>query len=345
MKKFLLVLVGLFAFPNSICALTCMDNCSETLRIEGFDAVCICHGWESWRDPGGRFYNPLTGKYESCNPSDYACRVGVYDEKRIISYNRTSCSSIIEGCDICYGTEECSSCKRGYTLSNGKCVRVSGYGGGTCPAGQYFNSDEKGCRECPENCAVCDSRGFCTRCNDPYEPGEEGKYCQCKYGYAPINGVCEKECQTEVKLEGGVCEEYCAGASEQINGDTIPVSQFRRLCRRAWCPDGSTRKFALGAFIKKQSGPFYSTNDRGYAGEMFPYVYCCPENCADCSDWGQCTSCNAGYTLSNGKCVTSVSCDSGSVEIGGTCVKAATCTYPLKEVADYSGECAGCCTD
>ena len=344
MKKFLLVLVGLFAFPNSICALTCMDNCSETLRTEGFDAVCICHGWEPRRDPG-RFYNPLTGKYESCNPSDYACRVGVYDEKRIISYDRTSCSSVIEGCDICYGTEECSSCKRGYTLSNGKCVRVSGYGGGTCPAGQYFNSDEEGCRECPENCAVCNSRGFCTRCNDPYELGEEGKYCQCKYGYAPINGVCEKECQTEVKLEGGVCEEYCAGASEQIDGERIPFSQFRRLCRRARCPDGSTEKFALGAFIKKQSGPFYLTNDRGYWGEMFPYVYCCPENCADCSDWGQCTSCNDGYTLSNGKCVASVSCDSGSVEIGGTCVKAATCTYPLKEVTDYSGECAGCCTD
>ena len=71
----------------------------------------------------------------------------------------------------------------------------------------------------------------------------------------------------------------------------------------------------------------------------------CPSNCSSCSDSSTCTSCNDGYTLSNGKCVASVSCDSGSVEIGGTCVKAATCTYPLKEVADYSGECAGCCTD
>ena len=107
----------------------------------------------------------------------------------------------------------------------------------------------------------------------------------------------------------------------------------------------------------------------------------CPSGCKECNSYypgsdpsiqiTTCTVCKSGYTLSNGKCVSgseskggmascpvgqywsekdgkcvaSVSCDSGSVEIGGTCVKAATCTYPLKEVADYSGECAGCCTD
>ena len=199
-----------------------------------------------------------------------------------------------------------------------------------------------------------------------------------------INGVCEDIGQYQVNLEGGVCGEYCAGASEQINGDQIPVSQVRRLCKVAQCSDGSTQKFALGAFIKEQDGPFYLINDMEYWGEVRPYVYCCPENCADCSDWGQCTSCFSGYTLSNGECVKkptctngqytasdgtcqpcsnisvpngsclscssstqcdNISCNTGYVKKGSTCVKAATCTYPLKEVTDYSGECAGCCTD
>ncbi len=111
----------------------------------------------------------------------------------------------------------------------------------------------------------------------------------------------------------------------------------------------------------------------------------CPSNCSSCSDSSTCTRCASGYTLSNGACVKTptctsgqyagsdgscrpcsdisiangtclscssssqcdnISCDSGYVWMGGqTCVKAATCQYPLKEVADYSGECAGCCTD
>ena len=110
----------------------------------------------------------------------------------------------------------------------------------------------------------------------------------------------------------------------------------------------------------------------------------CPSNCSSCSDSSTCTSCDDGYTLSNGECVKkptcsngqytasdgtcqpcsnisvpngsclscssssqcdNISCNTGYVKKGGTCVKAATCTYPLKEVTDYSGECAGCCTD
>ena len=110
----------------------------------------------------------------------------------------------------------------------------------------------------------------------------------------------------------------------------------------------------------------------------------CPSNCSSCSDSSTCTSCDYGYTLSNGACVKkptctsgqytasdgtcqpcsnisvpngsclscssssqcdNISCNTGYVKKGSTCVKAATCTYPLKEVADYSGECVGCCTD
>ena len=110
----------------------------------------------------------------------------------------------------------------------------------------------------------------------------------------------------------------------------------------------------------------------------------CPSNCSSCSDSSTCTWCDYGYTLSNGACVKkpacsngqymasdgtcqpcsnisvpngsclscssssqcdNISCNTGYVKKGSTCVKAATCTYPLKEVTDYSGECAGCCTD
>lgn len=65
--------------------------------------------------------------------------------------------------------------------------------------------------------------------------------------------------------------------------------------------------------------------------------------CSPCSSIpvanGQCAACS-----STGDC-TSVSCNSGYASNGTACVKAVSCRYPLKEAADYSGECAGCCTD
>ena len=138
--------------------------------------------------------------------------------------------------------------------------------------------------------------------------------------------------------------------------------------------------------------PGYHLGDAVYEGEharVFHNVCLrdtpvCPSNCSSCSDSSTCTSCDYGYTLSNGECVKkptcsngqytasdgtcqpcsnisvpngsclscssssqcdNISCNAGYVKKGGTCVKAATCTYPLKEVTDYSGECAGCCTD
>ena len=206
MKKFLLILVGLFAFPNSLHALTCEAGC--TLR-EGTEAgtYCTCSGDTSLEARHGcshhQYYNPAKGSCEECNSDYYSCKTGHYDEKGVNGYSVTLCSSVIEGCWICYGTRTCSSCKRGYTLSNGACVKKP-----TCTSGQYTASD----------------------------------------------GTCQP-------------------------------------CSNISVPNGS---------------------------------------CLSCSSSSQCDN---------------ISCNTGYVKKGGTCVKAATCTYPLKEVTDYSGECAGCCTD
>ncbi len=115
------------------------------------------------------------------------------------------------------------------------------------------------------------------------------------------------------------------------------------------------------------------------------HTKCCNgEHVTDCYESGEARICEYGYIVSNGECVKkptcsngqytasdgtcqpcsnisvpngsclscssssqcdNISCNTGYVKKGSTCVKAATCTYPLKEVADYSGECVGCCTD
>ena len=234
---------------------------------------------------------------------------------------RSYADDTVSSCDVCFD---------GYELKEAFTGSWEGEDNNTYRTVTRYMCEERDTPVCPSNCSSCSDSSTCTSCDYGYSlsngkcvsGSEEDSSSKCGNGYVLINGVCEEICQYQVNLEGGVCMKYCAGTVGSS-------SQIRRMCLYARCFDGRAPKSTTATYL----------------GENIPHRYCCPENCADCSDWGQCTSCNSGYTLSNGKCVTSVSCDSGSVEIGGTCVKAATCTYPLKEVADYSGECAGCCTD
>ena len=206
MKKFLLVFAVIFAFPISLRALTCEAGCTLYEGIET-GTYCACSGATSLEYRHGcshhQYYNPVNGSCEECESTYYSCATGSYNEKRVIGRGATPCSSVIEGCWICYGKRTCSSCASGYTLSNGACVKTP-----TCSAGQYPASD----------------------------------------------GTCQP-------------------------------------CSNISVPNGS---------------------------------------CLSCSSSSQCDN---------------ISCNTGYVKKGSTCVKAATCTYPLKEVTDYSGECAGCCTD
>lgn len=76
----------------------------------------------------------------------------------------------------------------------------------------------------------------------------------------------------------------------------------------ATCSDGSTLKSKVMEHYYKETSSSMSIE----------HYYCCPENCAECSDWGQCTTCNDGYTLQDGACV--AGCDQYDVG-NGTCTE------------------------
>lgn len=267
------------------------------------------------------------------------------------------CNSYYPGSDPLIQITTCTVCKSGYTLSNGKCVSGSeseseSEGGMvSCPVGQYlsgkkcvdcstipvqngicractsgsscdavqcangYKTDGTTCvkTECPENCAACDSWGFCYRCNDRYMLSEDRLSCTCGNGYAPLNGGCEEICQYQVNLEGGVCEKYCAGTVGSS-------SQLRRMCLYAKCFNGSEPKSTKAT----------------YGGENISHRYCCPENCLDCSDWGQCTRCYAGYVLENGVCV---NCPSNC----SSCLDGSTCTVCNDGYVLENGICVASC--
>ena len=227
----------------------------------------------------------------------------------------------------------------------------------SCSEGYYWNSIDKRCEQC--FCPTCTeylytyytgsilSRYDCTSCY----PGE---YLERTVDHRNGNGNSCEPC-SDLTIPNGTC---VACVSDE--GELRPGYILGGICTDVVCNDG------------------YILSDSGCVKNE------CPENCASCDSEGLCSECDYGYTLSNGACVKTptcsagqypasdgtcqpcsnisvpngsclscssssqcdnISCNTGYVKKGLTCVKAATCTYPLKEVADYSGECAGCCTD
>ena len=226
---------------------------------------------------------------------------GLHGEKYCLSCRAGSYLGKYKGDDTCF------SCPEG-TYTRSENIQSSCT---PCPAGTWSESGASSCNACSDipvkngTCTSCSSTGTCSAisCNSGYtlsngkcvngsesesESGGDSS-STCGNGYVLIDGVCEAVCQSQVNLTGGVCEKYCAGTVGSS-------SQLRRVCLYAKCFDGSEPKSTKAT----------------YMGENIPHRYCCPENCLDCSDWGQCTSCNDGYTLTNGSCVMAApSCTDG----------------------------------
>ena len=177
--------------------------------------------------------------------------------------------------------ESCSSCDDG-------CSTCSGPGACTvCKEGYSLSGGR--CVPCPPNCATCDANGSCS---------------QCSSGYLENNGACLK-CEADVNLSGNNCVRYCNLAA---SGYSDTVGDVQNVCLWASCYTGNVWGTTKVYFA-------YSANSNRY---VLDHYYCCPENCAECSDWGQCTTCNDGYTLQDGACV--AGCDQYDVG-NGTCTE------------------------
>ena len=293
----------------------------------------------------------------------------------------------------------------------------------TCPSGQYWNSVEFECDSCQkadgysDQCLEC-KEGFkrkgdstiyaknwgngeksypiCTKLkSDAYFVNDVGRIVTCSCADGRDAGCCVTEhCTSEVTSNGYSYSAYmtCKDGCHSFMYTTasgVCASMYGN-CRE---PAGDG-KYGIGNSHNGKRGFYCARCDPGYtlltkivrtSSGSVTHTKCCEgEHVTDCDEYSKATSCDYGYTLSNGECVKkpacsngqymasdgtcqpcsnisipngsclscssssqcdNISCNTGYVKKGGTCVKAATCTYPLKEVTDYSGECAGCCTD
>ena len=279
-------------------------------------------------------YNQSTGKYAcSSSGSISGCLSGTQGYNGYcIDFEKCEKSNLHTYISMQYNNTHFSSC-----------YCDSGY---YRPWGALVDDD---CLPCPKNCRTCDRTGQCTACYD-----NAGAWSYLK------DGECVgAEVRENVEMDNGICGIY-------------RKEDFDWYCQKATCSDGK----------RSQSGRLYWSNQNG---ARFHYYCCpancdacsdwgkcircesgyvlqngkCVPECKWNEYWdesGQCQPCS-NIKVANGVCrqcsadgtkCTDILCDDDSYSPdyeANACVKPVVCKYPLKEVADYSGECVGCCTE
>ncbi|XP_078711101.1 uncharacterized protein LOC144931064 [Lampetra fluviatilis] len=207
-----------------------------------------------------------------------------------------------------------------------------------CPLGFFAEWSSHRCQDCADNCQVCSSQDFCTRCQAPYHvvrgaceevqtceagqvldpdtddcidcglgcagcaPSDPEKCDQCLPGYFLLRARCHRTCPQEMygDLHTGQCANCGTSCLECVDAET---------CRT--CPHGHLH---LREHCVTRCPPKMFVN--GSARRCEP----CHESCDSCSGPGaeECQSCPRGSVLDAGLCQHLEECTAGEFSDSST---------------------------
>lgn len=325
---------------------TAYDECRPGYYDDGYDSW----GKKCAQCPRGTYSSTVNAS--SCTP----CPAGTRSSSSLSS---TTCIPCVDGMWSSAGgvCQECSTSTK-ISVPNGKCEFCSPDGekctGVRCNTGYVPNGTTcvrytGSWVSCPDNCDKCSADGTCLLCRSRY-------FVQ--------DGKCEEmPVRENVEFEDGICNEYrydgrvwwCVRATcleknaynsrymyAFLNKYGYVSQRASQYCMPAHCKTSTYwgKCVVCGSGYVMQNGkcvPECKWNEyRDASGQCQP---CSNINIAN----GVCRQCSADGT----KC-TDILCDDDSYSPdyeSNACVKPVVCKYPLKEVADYSGDCVGCCTE
>ncbi|CAK8682639.1 unnamed protein product [Clavelina lepadiformis] len=250
----------------------------------------IFYGSSTHPQPNFHFENCDAFPQEHCHPecdgccgaSSFECRscrhvvtlqgqcVGSCSDSQFVDEPTGVCKPCWSTCGTCddAGPNNCTSCKRGYTLANGECVKL-------CSQGFYLEESTQTCRICDQVCKTCYERStHCTSCRDAYI--FTGNTCRpsCPYGtYFKSVAVGCRSCN--ISCVG--CSHYSTRCISCADGYVMHRQRCTTDCSRRYYPD----------FRKQICRECHST-------------------CKACTGPfpNQCTRCSANRVLHNGQCQT-----------------------------------------
>ncbi|XP_075881992.1 proprotein convertase subtilisin/kexin type 5b isoform X2 [Nelusetta ayraudi] len=203
--------------------------------------------------------------------------------------DRKRCKKCSSFCETCVGSrsDQCTTCRTGFHLSEGANTCVA-----NCGEGFYLDHDSNVCRRCPENCRRCTNSNICTEC----KPG--------------------------LSLQGSRCQLTC-GPGNYYNGHRRACEPCHRAC--ATCAgtgmEACTR-CAEGYLLEDWrcvltcSSGYYLAEQPQDNGQLQRSCRKCDHSCLDCLGPGEsnCSSCVVGYNLEAGACVVSTICKDANEE-------------------------------
>ncbi|EAL44430.1 tyrosine kinase putative [Entamoeba histolytica] len=254
---------------------------------------------------------------ENCEASDSSVCIRCKAGYRL---NGNLCDKCREGCNYCNSTHcyQCGKKEDGTQLylstDEKSCVDCSlsenDEACGRCPAGKYFDIQNKVCTECMENCALCTDQYNCYQCNNykllEKNDGTEKNPDKC----ISINNCadlkedhCER-CNDGYRLEAGNCVEcssHCKVCYKDNNDNQNHCTQcekdfvlYKGKCSKKdaiFCEEGSDTYGCLQCM----RGYFFNSN--------LECEKCSPE-CGSCvSEATHCLSCADDYYFDNTACV------------------------------------------
>ncbi|XP_035217440.1 extracellular matrix protein FRAS1-like [Stegodyphus dumicola] len=231
------------------------------------------------------------------------CPKGYYSDER------KQCKNCSPTCKTCFGnmTSQCFSCKKGFLLEKGRCVKI-------CSPGFYPSKGH--CLECHESCSECQGLGAgnCTACALTGQLLQDGKCVEECYGHfyvsdsycLPCNESCARclkdgtcqFCEQNFYLEEGECVPYCSPSYYTfLDAYCLPCHDECQQCFGPLAYQCSSCPF--GQFLFKNSCVWAC--GQGYFGDLGAGICeACHPDCRTCLGGAakdKCLSCSSGYLL------------------------------------------------
>ena len=190
----------------------CIKSCNTSIYISKETNCGLCNAFYT-----DKIYK-IFGDNETCLEKPPEGTFILYKEWNILQYCNESCSS-------CNSLDECTECKKGYTLINKQCIKnVCNENCKDCI--EYSDdNDYQNCTECPENRLLQEDKGNCIE--------------KCSQGYYKSNDKCLnchnncKSCSKGYNETNQNCEE-CNDPYFLIKAEGFPKNCVNK------CPDGTT---------------------------------------------------------------------------------------------------------
>ena len=352
------------------------EDCYDCAEVAGC-SKCLNHSKSCLECSPGFGLSPFTQSCFKCSEIDsncqschlsfnlgkicLSCSKGFFISK-VSHYPFRVCASCPKFCDSCLNLSSCQTCSPGYkkVIENGSgtCVREE------CEDDQYFDLEQKKCRECDEfsmikrnqdgskTCEpICAPGEFivnkekrsCMKCDELSESGDCAEcdqktgVCQiCKEGSVFIEGTnyCKKACKVGEYWRGRA-ENKCHSCTADNNKKCSKCEDVSGLCSK--CEEGY---FLKDGFCRKKCDlekQFWSGREANDCLEC-QKVH---KNCQKCANiTGECLQCASGYRAANKTCV--VGCKAQGEYWSQKDKQCMNCASNCLRCQDDTGKCLEC---